>query len=508
VRRAAAGVAAAEDDVLVVGSGFCGLLVARELLAAGRQVAVVERGALKPHAEQLRDRTHEVRLPTSDHNHEPAPGEAPYPWNYVYGVGGSSLHWTGVAPRLLPSDFRLRSEHGVGRDWPLGYEDLAPYYADAERLLHVAGSESPFFPGEHGLHAAHPLSPADRLVEEPLAPFHALPQARPTAAVNGRPPCCGNTNCELCPVDSRQSMLHLLEDERLLDRPGLRLLDCTVVARLRLAAGRVDAVECVDAGGEWTLRRPRTVVLAAGGIENAAILLRSGAGDRDAGRWLFDHGHRLVHVELDRPAPIGRGAAHVTGASYAWADGPWRSERASLLALVLNQGVLGSRPLIEAVAGGRTGSRLHDEYRERVARTLGFDVVAEDLPSETRRVELSPHRDAFGLPRSRITYGADSSYLEGAVRTLVDDLETRLKPLGARVTRVEPSAEGSHQLGTAFMGDGDGVVDRDLRHHRLANLFVAGGSAFPSYSAHHPTLTICALALRLGRALGAGGLEG
>jgi choline dehydrogenase-like flavoprotein len=496
-----------EDDVLVVGSGFCGLLVARELLAAGRDVSVIERGALKPHAAQLRDRAHELRLPTTDHNHEPAPGEAPYPWNYVYGVGGSSLHWTGVAPRLLPADFRLRSEHGVGRDWPLDYEELAPYYADAERLLHVAGSESPFFPGEHGLQPAHPLSPADRLLEGPLAPFHAVPQARPTVSVNGRPACCGNTNCALCPVDSRQSMLHLLEDERLLEQPGLQLLDCTVVARLRIARGRVDAVECVDAAGEWTLRRPRTVVLAGGGIENGAILLRSGAEDADTGRWLFDHGHRLVQVELDRPAPIGRGAAHITGASYAWADGPWRSRRGSLLALVVNQGMLGARALVDAIAGGRTGARVREEYRDRVRRTLEFDVVAEDLPSETRRVELSPRRDAFGLPRSRIAYGADSTYLEAAVGTLIADVETRLKPLGARVTRVEPAAEGSHQLGTAFMGDGAGVVDRDLRHHRVANLFVAGGSAFPAYSAHHPTLTICALALRLGRALGAGGLE-
>jgi choline dehydrogenase-like flavoprotein len=174
---------------------------------------------------------------------------------------------------------------------------------------------------------------------------------------------------------------------------------------------------------------------------------------------------------------------------------------------VLNQGVLSSPALVDAVAGRRTGKRVREEYRARVERTLAFDVVAEDLPTETRRVELSPHRDAFGLPRSRIAYGADSSYFEGAVRGFVTDVETRLKPLGARVTGVAPSAEGAHQLGTAFMGDGDGVVDRDLRHHRLANLFVAGGSAFPAYSAHHPTLTICALALRLGRALGAGGVE-
>ena len=491
-----------EADVVVVGAGFAGLLVARALLAAGRTVLMLERGFFKPHAAQLGDGHHEVPSAATEHTHEPEPGDAAYPWNYVQGVGGGSLHWTGAAPRLLPSDFALRSEHGVGRDWPLGYRDLEPFYVEAERILRVAGGELPWFPSSAPLpQPAHPPSPADRVAEAALGAFGPLPQARPSVAAAGRPACCSNTNCALCPVDARASMLHLLEDEGMLEHPRLELRTGTVVARLRPAGSRVGEIECVDANGEATRVAAGTVVLAAGGFENPAIILRSGLEEPDVGRWLFDHGHRLVHVELDRPAGSAHGATHITGGSWAYADGPRRASEGSLLVLVLNQGILGSRSIRDAILAGRLGAAGREELRRRVEHTLVLDVVGEDLPQRGRRVELSGARDRLGLPRTRVVYAGDSPYLERARGRLVADLERRFAGQGGRVVAVERAGEGSHQLGTCFMGDGDGVVDRDLRHHRLDNLFVVGGSAFPAYSAHHPTLTICALALRLGAEL-------
>jgi choline dehydrogenase-like flavoprotein len=208
----------------------------------------------------------------------------------------------------------------------------------------------------------------------------------------------------------------------------------------------------------------------------------------------------VVHVEIDRPSGSGAGAAHITGVSYAWADGDWRAERGSQLVMPINQGLLGSRPVLEGIVAGVPGAELHAELHRRVRRTLAFDVVGEDLPSSGRFVELSNARDRLGLPRTRVHYGRDTPYLEAARSWMLADLERRLAPLGGRVVAVERAGEGAHQLGTCFMGDG-GVVDEQLRHHSLENLYVAGGSAFPSYSAHHPTLTICALALRLGRHL-------
>jgi choline dehydrogenase-like flavoprotein len=493
-----------EADVAVVGAGFAGLLVARELASQHRRVVIVERGGYLPHAVQVRSGRHEVRGPTTEHTHEHAPDVEPYRWDYIFGVGGGSLHWTGAAPRLLPSDFRLRSEYGVGRDWPLTYEELEPYYVDAERLLHVAGADSEVFPRSVSPpQPAHPLSPADRLLAEALPPVEPLPQARPTRAVGARPPCCASTFCSLCPVDARMSMLHVLDDERLLEQPGLGLRTEQVVARVAIEAGRAAGVVCLDAHGEEHLLRATTVVLAAGGLENPAILLRSGLDDEHTGRYLFDHGHRLVHLELDRAFGAGVGASHTTGISLAHADGSFRAREGSQVVLPLNGGSLVRMDVQSAVLERRFGTSERAKLRDRVQRTLVLDVLGEDLPQAGRAVALSSSRDALGLPRLRLRYPGDSPYLEAARRRLVGDLERLFAPLGGRITAVQRSAEGAHQLGTCFMGERDGVVDRDLRHHRVEGLHVVGGSAFPAYSALHPTLTICALALRLGRRLAA-----
>ena len=490
-------------DVLVVGAGFAGLLAARGAAAAGRSVLVVERGTLKTHAEQLADGRHEKPGRTTAPVHVNGPEQPGYPWNYGLGVGGGSLRWTGAAPRLLVSDFRLKSEHGVGRDWPLGYDDLEPYYVEAERLLLVAGGNAPLQPRSAPLPLPpHALSPADELIAKVMPPFAPLPQARLSVPVEGRSACCADTNCGLCPVDAKTTMLHVLHSERLLER-GVTVVEDTAVAELEREGQRVVAVRCVDGSGRRSRIEAGTVVLAAGGFENPAILMRSGLGGPDVGRWLFDHSHRLVHVELDRPFGAGRGAVHISGISWAFADGPWRRERGSQIVLPYNQGILAGHRIRDGILDGSLRGRGRAVYSDRFERTLVLDVLGEDLPVPERRIELTRQRDRLGLPRARVRYRDDTSYLEDARRLLYAEIERRLAPWGGRVRASVRAGEGSHQLGTCFMGDSRGVVDADLRHHELGNLRIVGGSAFPAYSAHHPTLTICALAIRLGQALGA-----
>jgi choline dehydrogenase-like flavoprotein len=489
-----------ELDVAVVGSGFAGLLVARELVRAGREVTVFERGGLLSHREQLERSRQEVDEPTAAHNHE-ADASTPYFWDYAFAVGGGSIHWTGAAPRLLPSDFELRTRFGVGLDWPLSYADLLPYYHEAERLMGVAAGTNPLFGDEKmGALAPHPLSPLDELLAEPLAPLVAMPQARATRELAGRAACCGATVCRLCPVDARFSMLHLLDDSGLGRDPRLTLRDRMVVARLHTSGGRVERLETVDSRGERGLVRAATVVLAAGGLENPGLLLRSGLDGGDVGRFLYDHGHRMVHLALDRPVPNGRGSALTTGMSYAWAEGEWRSGRGAQLVIPYNPGLELWRVVTNEIASGATGGELRDRAGARYGRTLLLDTVGEDLPRAERRVELSPSKDPFGLPLNRIVYPPDDGYVERGRRAMLDELLERLRPLGARIVDMEYVGMGAHQLGACRMG---GVVDGDGRHLALGNLFVTGGSAFPSYSAAHPTLTICALALRLGRLLAA-----
>jgi choline dehydrogenase-like flavoprotein len=491
-------------EFVVVGSGFSGMLTARELVRAGRDVLLVERGDLVPHAEQLARGTHEAELRSSVHNDEPAPGGRDYPWQYTYGVGGGSLKWSGVSPRFLPDDFELRSRFGVGRDWPLTYTELKPFYAEAERVLGVAGAPNPFFPGTAAYpQPAQPYAPVDRVARHPLRPYFPLPQARPTRSINGRRRCCGAAECKLCPVNARYSVLHTLEDERLERSPGFNLRTRSIAARLRVRAGKVTEVEALDERGDPVSIRGRTVILAANGIENPAILLRSGLGGPDVGRYLFDHAHHLAEFELDRSVGAGRGATLATGISYAYADGDFRAERGSLLVYPANVGASITEGLIAELAAGHSGSELRSRVTSRYERTMVLDMIGEDLPRRDRFVELSPRKDSFGLPLNRINYPADSPYLDRSLEFAYRDLQRRLRRLGAGEPTVlaAPGAQGAHSLGTCYMGERGGVVNHELRHHQIGNLYVAGGSAFPAYSAHHPSLTISALAIRLGRHL-------
>jgi choline dehydrogenase-like flavoprotein len=484
-------------DVVVVGAGVAGLLVARELVSSGREVLVLERGGLKPHPRQLEEDDHAAALSTAAHNHEPHPDTPANPWGYEYGVGGTTLHWGGNTPRMLPADFELRSRYGVGRDWPIGYAELRPFYEEAERALAVAGGPNPLFgAGYRPPLPAHPLAPVDRLIAPHLEPYASMPQARPTASVGGRPACCGSGRCGLCPVDARYSALHTLGDH-LTGRRGFRLRYGVIVARIRAARGGW-RLQCVSAQGPYE-QPAATTVLAANGIENAAILLRSDLGGPEVGRWLADHQHLQYRIELDRDAGAGRGASIVTGVSYAWADGDWRRERGSQLVYPDNRGAYMGGMLVEAIAAGRRGRQLRRSMRDVFERTVVIETLGEDLPHPGRRVELSPRRDRFGLPLNRLRYPADSPYLEASRRRLGEELVRRLRPLGARLVATRPY-RGGHQLGTVQMGEG-GPIDADGRLRGAERLFVVGGSSFPSYSAAHPTLTIAALAIRLGRLL-------
>ena len=490
--------------MVVVGSGITGLLASWAPLRRGLRVAMIERGALKTHAEQLEDGQWSADVPGAQPNDETAPGTPAYPWSYVYGVGGSSLHWSGATPRFTAADFKMRSSFGVMVDWPLSLQELAPFYAAAEAALGVAGAPAdgpspsgPPIPGA-GAQPPHPLSPIDKAVAPHLRPFVSLPQARPSRTIQGRPPCCGSATCELCPVNARFSALNGLA--AVLDHPGLELREQTVAARLRLASGDgVEGVEAIGPGGERLLLRGGRYVLAANGIENPGLLLRSGLDGPAVGRYLFDHGHTTVTVTFRRELEPGVGNTLSTGLSEAFREGDFRARRSAAILSPFNPGTP-IAPLVSAgVVAREDGTAVRAGALDRWRRTVPFDMLTEDLPRPDRRVTLSPSRDSFGLALNRTAYPPPGPYERAGIEAAVAALRERLAPLGVEAIEAGPGPRGGHLMGTCRMGPpGRGVVDAEMRHHELRNLFVAGSSAFPTYAPVHPTLTIAALALRLG----------
>lgn len=481
---------ASDRATVVIGGGMTGLLVARELLAAGQSVTVIERGRRDLGRDALPTDQREERLSTTVHNTESVPQRGGQRWQYAYALGGSTLLWAGVAPRLLPSDFEMRSRYGIWRDWPISYSELVPFYQRAERLMGVSGRPNPVFP-DSDAYAVDPPPPSssDLLLGPFLQPFGTLPLARTRYG-------WGNPDGD----DRQWSALALARE--LADAEGFELVDGTAAARLRVRDGSVSGVECIAIDGGRAEIATGRVVLAANGIENSALLLRSGLDHGPVGRWLGDHTHISLELELAEPVEH-RADTRDSGASYAWIDGPWRAERAAAVAIPYNHGLALRTHLARALAAGESGPDLRRRLAARFGRTVVIYLSLEDAPREDRFVTLSGRRDELGLPLSQVHYpGDDSDYVRRGLEVISRDLEERLRPLGARIVGQSGGGLGGHMLGTCFMGDG-GVVDENLCHHRIGNLYVAGGSAFPTNSPMHPTMTIAALALRLGGHLAA-----
>jgi choline dehydrogenase-like flavoprotein len=345
----------------------------------------------------------------------------------------------------------------------------------------------------------------DRAVATRLSPFGPLPQARPSRPLQGRPACCGSATCELCPVDARFSPLNGLR--AVLEHPGLRLHQQTVAANLRRAPGgrTIVALEALGQNGERVLVHADRFVLAASGFENPAILLRSGLERPAVGRYLFDHAHTTLTVGLRKDIGPGHGSSQSTGVSEAFREGRFRARRSAALVSVYNPGTPLGPLLVAGVTDRRAGDRVRKEAVRRWRRTLPLNVLTEDVPQAERRVMLATKRDSFGLPLNSVAYPASTRYELDGIEHVVSEVRKRLASLGVRTIEAAPGPRGGHLLGTCRMGSGDdAVVDSQMRHLDLDNLFVAGGSAFPTYGPVNPTLTIAALALRLGELLAAG----
>jgi choline dehydrogenase-like flavoprotein len=302
-------------DVVVVGSGPCGSLVAHDLAKKGFSVVVLEAGKRFEAANDLRNREsngakilwNEPRVYSGKDSILPKAG---------MGVGGGSLAWLGVMPRFQREDFRTYSTEGVGADWPISYEDLRPYYAAVEKEFGVAGECGPFAPEQYQLPMpAHRMNWHAQLLARGAKKSGAHPFAPPVAInsveYDGRPACCYCGWCASGCVSGAKATsvgTYLGKAGSL----GVKVLSEAFVHRVDYDAksGRASGVSYLDAGGKEQHVTAKAVVLAAHALETPRILLLSATATFPeglanssgvVGKYLMSHPTWQVFGTFDEP---------------------------------------------------------------------------------------------------------------------------------------------------------------------------------------------------------------
>jgi choline dehydrogenase-like flavoprotein len=468
-------------DVVLIGSGFASSFFLHRYLqhaSPSARILVLERGEFRDHRWHLAHRNDLQPEAVAACGLE----RSTKPWLFRLAFGGSSNCWWACTPRFLPEDFRLQSTYGVGRDWPVSYDDLEEYYCDAEDIMAVSGPDDGY-PSPRSRpypQPPHRLTDPDLLFKKrfPHA-FFNQPAARPSRATeSGRPRCCATGVCSRCPIDSKFTVLntlsHLYRSE-----PRVTLLTGANAIGVEVAGNRATGVRFQHAGAEG-LARAELVGLGANALFNPYLLLRSGLSDGMAGKGLLEQVSRNVIVDL-RGVNNFQGSTSITGHGYMLYSGAHRRSHAAALIETWNVPMFRGAPLLRDERG---------KWRQR----LRLKFIFEDLPRPENQVTIGSDQS-----RPEVEYGKPSAYAQRAVEALEATLPSVLEALPVERYYVDPDfpqTEG-HILGTTIMGNDSAlcVVDRQLLHHRVRNLLVLGGSVFPTISPANPTLTICALSL-------------
>lgn len=520
-------------DVVIIGSGIAGAMCAWRLGQKGLKVLILEAGPRINRGDIVQAFTATDKLDLSAGF--PNPPWAPRPdWStpkddyirqtgseitrieYLRVVGGTTWHWNGNSIRLIPSDFRLKSTHGVGVDWPIEYADLELYYVEAERAMGVAGEDG--VDKETPRSAPFPLPPlprsyGERLVLERLAlidmKFATRPVAINTRAYDGRPQCVGFSVCSpICPAGANYSAnVHVEKAEAL----GVRVLENARVDRFEADSdGRIVAAHFARPDGEMGTAAGRFFILAANGLESPRLLLVSanerfpgGLANRSdqVGRNFMDHPSYNVHALMPEPVYFGRGP-DVTSVWFDRRDGPFRAEQAAFTIALANR-----VPLYDIanhyLSMGLLPPELDRTIRNHALRHIEIDCQVEQLPRADNRVSIDwTDRDAAGQPRLVLHYSL-GDYERRAVARIQTLFDKMVAALGAREHERSGLYAHHHLMGTLRMGKDPrtSVVDAFCRAHDHPNLYVAGSAVFPTGGTANPTLTIAALALRTADAI-------
>ncbi len=515
-------------DFVVIGSGIIGSLTARKLALAGASVLILEAGPRVTRGELVaRFRNsprrsdwmspyppaawapHPVYQP-KDNGYLVQAGPYPYPAEYIRQVGGTTWHWAAHAWRNVPNDFKIRSLYGVGVDWPITYEDLEPFYQEAEEIMGVSGAPNTGSPRTKPFPMQPVTEPyAMRRIRERLEPAYPVVSnttARNSRSYDGRPACCGNNSCQpICPIDA-QYHGGLSADAAV--AAGARLIpDANVYQLEHDAQGRVTAALYYDPDKASHRVTGKTFIVAANGIESPRLLLLSTsdkfpqglANSRDmVGRHLMDHPSTSLTFDAEEALWLGRGPQSPSSIN-TMRDGAFRSEHAPYRLDFTNiSRVDGTSKSL--VAAGVYGPELEKRLRHSVAHELNVKNVLEVLPLPEHRIALSDQKDAMGIPKPQAHYSIDDYTRRGHERSQADfkRIAELMGGTNLRFSKDGDFANNQHICGTLSMGKdpATSVCDGWGRAHDHENLFLASTGVLPTSATCNSTLNGLAVALR------------
>ncbi|HIN91101.1 MAG TPA: GMC family oxidoreductase [Porticoccaceae bacterium] len=553
--------AAHEYDVIIVGSGAGGGMATLQLANAGLRVALVEAGAYYDPADeaqrtQLRNPWESprrgastARRPFGDYNSciggweldgEPytQKGDTEFMWWRGRMLGGRTNHWGRIALRFGPLDFKRKDSDGLGDNWPIGYEDVKPYYDKVDKLVGVFGSNEGLYNDPDGfflpapkprLHELYYIKGA-RKVNVPVIPARKSMLTKRINAERGV--------CYYCGQCSRACSIHAdFSSGTVLVFPALRggqvdlYTNCMVREVTTDAAGKATGVSYINKEDRQEYRlEGRSIVLAASACSSARILLnsRSAAHENGLGN-SSDHVGRYLHDSTGAsraafiPALMDRDIYNEDGVGGMHVYTPWWLENENLdfsrgyhleigggmgmpsygFGFAANQ----YNEFLGARVGGY-GNELRDDIRRFYGSRLSIACRGESVPQYNNRCELDPTVvDEWGIPVLRFDYKWTQNEINQA-RHMQDAMEELLEASGGVLLGSKPGADRDygltkpgeiiHEVGTTRMGSNSAtsVTNQFGQLHDTKNVFVVDAGTFVSQADKNPTWTIMALAWR------------
>lgn len=491
---------ALDDDsvVVVIGSGAGGGTVANELAQKGVDVVCLEAG---------------TRLTLADVENDPPLMDARMGWHdkrigaflwVCKTVGGTTMRWAGATPRLQEHEFRALATYGqidAGTsliDWPLTYEDIAPYYDKAELKIGVSGT--------------HDIPPSEETnnfkvlkAGAKLAGYSQVSSSRMAinpVARDGRPGCQQIGFCNSgCAIGAKWSTLYT-EIPKAEQTDHFELRTESMAVRINHdRSGRVSGVVYRNRNGDLHEQKARAVCVAGNVVETARILLNSDSAlfpqglansSGHVGRNYMRHTFGAAIAVMPKPVNMHRGARQ-TGILY---DEQVHDPKRGFAGGYQLQAIAVDPHTMSATIGG--WGQEHTVFMENYTSLAALFITGEDPPEADNRISLHPtERDQNGLPvpvieyRNHVNTDTMRSHAIAASRRIYESL-------GATNFWGGDAPVGCHNMGVARMSANprDGVTNRWGRAHDVPNLFVSDGSVFSSSGAGNPTLTIVALAIR------------